>query len=205
MNNNSTQRQQRKQKRQRQIAPTRIRGVPFVKDTVLVKMVFANQVLTTTAFGVINTTTTLQSDQCSQFPSGSWASYAARFGQYRVHSMAMHLHPTLPVNSTSAAAGQISSMHFSDFISTYIPTTAAGIVGDSSWREFSTGKPITFRANWARNPNAKLWSPTSAAIPIDRRYGIAYCSHTNINLLPVATIIFTWSAEFFVEFAQAGF
>jgi hypothetical protein len=205
MNNTNQQRQRKQSKRQGRQLSTRIRGPPVVKDTVIVKMVFANQVITTTAFGVVNVTTTLQSDQCSQFPSGSWASYAARFGQYRVHSMAMHLYPTLPVNSTSAAAGQISTMHFSDFIATYIPSTAAGIVGDSSWREFSTGKPITFRANWARNPNAKLWSPTSAAIPIDRRYGIAYCSHTNINLLPVATIIFTYSAEFLVEFMQAGF
>jgi len=205
MYKNKTVKKKKKTQSRQRTQVRLMKSIPTIVDGLLVKMVLANQTITTSAFGIVNVTTNWQSDQCSQFPSGSWASYAARFGQYRVHAMALHLHPTMNVNAGVIATNLLSTMHISDFISTVIPTTASGIVGDSSWREISTAKPIHFRTTWERNTNAKLWSPTNAAIPIDRRFGIAFCSHTNVNLLPVNTIIYTLSADFLVEFKQAGF
>lgn len=176
---------------------------PFIRtagDILTKRMTVGSQVLMTSAFGIIPVTTNLQSDQCSQFPSTEWASYSARFGQYRVKSMTLRFRPCFTVNSV--ATNLLSVMYFSEFSSTSIPTSAAQIIADSKFRMCSTGKEINYTATWARNPNAQLWNPTSAAIPAASRYGVAFCSHTNVNLLPINTIIYTYLMEFEVELKE---
>lgn len=191
-------------KKKRTVVPYNSKPQRGLSDVIVKNMIIQSQVMTTSAFGIINVTTNQQSDQCSQFPSGSWASYAARYGQYRVREMAIHCKPTLKTNSCIGVApyNLLSVMYFSEFQSTNIPTSAGVICADSKFKQFSTGSSFTYKANWDRNPNAKLWSPTNAAIPVDRRYGIAYCSHTNVNLLPVNTILYCFTMEFIVEFAD---
>jgi hypothetical protein len=118
--------------------------------------------------------------------------------------MLLHFKPTLPVNSNLAVApfNLLSVLYFSDFQSTNIPTTSGQICADSHFRQFSTRESFTYSTSWDRNPNAKLWAPTSAAIPATQRYGIAFCSHTNVNLLPINTIIYCFTMEFIVEFCD---
>jgi hypothetical protein len=177
------------------------RYISGVHDILCKRMTVGSQVLTTSAFGIIPVTTNLQSDQCSQFPSTEWASYAARFQQYRVRRMRLHFDPCLNVNSVAGVASLnlLSVLYFSDFDSTSIPTSAAQIIADAKFRKYSTCKSFTFTSNAERNPNAKLWSPTNAAIPALSRFGIAFCSHTNVNLLPINTIIYTYLMDFEVE------
>jgi hypothetical protein len=204
MKQNSNKNKKRNNKKQQTPRVSRIRSIEFGADTLVRRFTIGSQVVSTNGFGIVPVTTNFQSDQCSQFPSSEWASYAARFGQYRVLKFSMHLRPTMPVNSGVIATNLLSSMYFSDFMSTTIPTTAVGIVSDRSFREFSTGRAIVYQTTWARNPNAKLWTPTSTAIPATSRYGIAYCSHPNVNLLPVNQILFTLYLEFEVELGQVG-
>jgi hypothetical protein len=194
MNRTLAQKQPRPKQRRDPIP----RPMSHPRDDITVKrMTVGSQVLTTSAFGIIGVTTNLQSDQCSQFPSTEWASYAARYDQYRVRKMTLYFKPTLV--STVPATNLLSVMYFSDFISTSIPTSAAQIIADSHFQQFSTGKEFQFTTTWDRNPNAKLWSPTSAAIPALSRYGVAFCSHTNVNLMPINTIIYCYLMEFEVE------
>lgn len=204
MKQNSNKNKKRNNKKQQQPRVSRIRAFEFGADTLVRRFSIGSQVVTTSAFGIVPVTTNLQSDQCSQFPSTEWASYAARFGQYRVLKMSLHFKPTMPVNSGVIATNLLSSMYFSDFMATTIPTTAASIVADRSFREFSTGRAFVYTTTWNRNPNAKLWTPTSTAIPATSRYGIAFCSHPNVNLLPVNQILFTMYMEFEVELGQVG-
>jgi hypothetical protein len=194
----NNQRKRKQPSRQPQSIPKYISGV---HDLLVKRMTVGSQVLTTSAFGIIPVTTNLQSDQCSQFPSTEWASYAARFQQYRVRRMRLHFDPCLNVNSVAGVASLnlLSVLYFSDFDSTSIPTSAAQIIADAKFRKFSTSKSFTYESDWGRNPNARLWSPTNAAIPALSRFGIAFCSHTNVNLLPINTIIYVYLMDFEVE------
>jgi hypothetical protein len=166
-------------------------------DVITKRFTIGNQTITTSAFAIVNVTTNVQSDQCSQFPSTEWASYAARYQQYRVKSFKVTFFPTQVVNTI--ATNFIGVLYTSKFISTNIPTSAAMIIADNESRCFSTNKQFSYTCTWDRNPNAKLWSPTNAAIAADRRYGIAWCSNTNVNILQANSILFVYNQEFEVE------
>jgi hypothetical protein len=198
---NTNLRRRGKGKPSRRGAERAPRYLSGIHDNLVKRMTVGSQVLTTSAFGIIPVTTNLQSDQCSQFPSTEWASYAARFQQYRVRRMRLHFDPCLNVNSVAGVASLnlLSVLYFSDFDSTSIPTSAAQIIADANFRKYSTAKSFTYTTTWEKNPNAKLWSPTNAAIPALSRFGVAFCSHTNVNLLPINTIIYTYLMDFEVE------
>jgi len=108
-------------------------------------------------------------------PATEWASFAARYQQYRVRAMHVHFKSVYPCNT---ATNEISTMYYSDFIGTALPTTVAQVLADERCFIKSSSQDHTMTVTWARNPNAKLWNPTSAVIPAANSYGVALCSTT---------------------------
>jgi hypothetical protein len=111
--------------------------------------------------------------------------------------------PTFPVNNGAAGIAVStghSQLYVSDFIGTSVPASAAQVLSDEGSKVMCTYKPFVFEATWARNPNAKLWNPTTAAVPAANSYGIAWASNTNATLMTAAAPYFSYDVEWEVEF-----
>jgi len=128
-------------------------------------------------------------------PATEWASFAARYQQYRVRAMHVHFKSVYIVNT---ATNEISTMYYADFIGTSVPTTVGQVLADEGCVIKSSSQDHTQTITWARNPNAKLWNPTSAVIPAANSYGVALCSTT--AALFSGADAFTYSIVFEVEF-----
>jgi len=124
-----------------------------------------------------------------------WASFAARYQQYRVRAIKLTIRPVYPVNTATVNHGVY---YVSDYIGSAVPTSGAQVLSDEQGSTFDTNNSFTFAADWSRNPNAKLWNPTTAAPPTANQFGIAIGSPT--GLLSVSTTYGYWTSEFVVEF-----
>jgi len=114
--------------------------------------VLLNTVVGTGVIGV----GTFNSGECQSAPASEFASFAARYQQYRVRSLKLvgkAMHPTC-----DAVVSQHSCLYLSDFIGSSAPSTAAQVLSDEGSRQVETCKDFTFSTTWARNPNAKLGS-----------------------------------------------
>jgi len=165
-------------------------------DTLVKRLTFPAAGIVSSAGGVIALTTDDDSIVESA-PASEWASFAARYQQYRVRAMRILAKPAVPVNTATVTHGEI---YVSDFIGSSAPSSAAQVLSDERNKIFSTSKAFTYEVDWSRNPNAKLWNPTSASIPVANRFGIAYASNPNYAGLSASTTYFSFSYEWVVEF-----
>jgi hypothetical protein len=134
-------------------------------------------------------------------PATEWASFAARYQQYRVKVFKVTLIPRYTenyVNGVVVVPNQL--MAIADYIGVSAPTTFAQLLSDERVEIHSTASQIRKSVSWARNPNAQLWNPTNAAIPAANTMGICFASSTTTPQLPVGTVYFDYLYEFFVEF-----
>ncbi len=164
-------------------------------DIVVKRMTIPNQTIVTTA-GAIVALVSIDSSSVQANPASEWASFAARYQQYRVRGMSVIAHPVYPVNTATVGHSQI---FFADYLGAAAPASAAQVLSDERAVVFSTCRPITFLADWGRNPNARLWNPTSAAIPAANRIGISYASSTVAGLLLATATYYVFVIEFIVE------
>lgn len=160
--------------------------------------VLLNTVVGTGVIGV----GTFNSGECQSAPASEFASFAARYQQYRVRSFKLvgkAMHPTC-----DAVVSQHSCLYLSDFIGSSAPSTAAQVLSDEGSRQVETCKDFTFSTTWARNPNAKLWAPTSAAIPTANLLNIAQGGDPAVNMTAAAAQpIYICHLEWEVEFRGA--
>lgn len=148
--------------------------------------------------GTILPLTTYESSLVQSSPASEWASFAARYQQYRVKSMALigkACHPTC-----DTVVANHSSLYQSDFIGSSAPTSAAQVLSDEGAKQTNTSKDFVVSVTWARNSNAKLWNPTSAAIPTANLIGLAIASNPSIPVGTAAGLMYALSLEFEVEF-----
>ncbi len=169
-------------------------------DIIVKRMTLPYGGISTTAGGVISVLTTVSSAYVQAAPATEWASFAARYQQYRVRAVQIRLDPVFPVNESMAASKGHSSMYLADYIGTSVPTTANQVLSDELCQVHSTSKTIVFQSDWSRNPNAKLWNPTSAAVPGANLYGVALCSSPSTGLLAASLPYFNLTVEWLVEF-----
>jgi hypothetical protein len=174
--------------------------VPFspIGDQIVKRMTLPLQNITTSAGGIV-TVNFISSTSVQSAPASEWASFSARYQQYRVRGMKFILDPCFPVNTGLTAVTGHSQLYFADFIGTAAAGSAAAVISDERMISFTSSKRIAFSADWARNPNAKLWNPTSAAIPGANTFSIVYCSSTTATMA-VSQIYLVGVIEFIVEF-----
>jgi hypothetical protein len=145
----------------------------YSADVVTKRLTFNGSYTTTNSvLGVqLINSATVESD-----PAAEWASFAARYQQYRVKALSVTFYMFEPVN------GPTTPYVVSDYIGTSVPGSATQIISDERCVVRAPGgqqgaSMFVFETDWSRNPNAKLWNPTSAAVPAANTYGIAFASH----------------------------
>jgi hypothetical protein len=145
----------------------------YAGDVITKRLTNTNSyVVTNSVLGVqLKSTSTVQSD-----PAVEWASFAARYQQYRVKALSVTFF-FMGYNYVQASPYVIS-----DYIGTAVPGSSAQIISDERCVVRASGGQngstmFVYETDWTRNPNAKLWNPTSAVIPAANTYGIAFASH----------------------------
>lgn len=180
---------------------TRSRNLTMDGDMLTKRMTISSNTIPTTAGGIIAVATysngTVQSN-----PATEWASFAARYQQFRVKSFTIRFLPVFPVNTGMTATTGHSSLYVSDFIGTALPGSAAQVLADERSRVFSTSKSWSYTVTSRRNPNALLWNPTSAALPAANSMSIAFASST-VATMPVSQTMGQIDFEFIIELRGA--
>jgi len=163
-------------------------------DVIVKRMTLTGTLLTSTAGGVISTTL-FPTSQVESAPAHEWASFAARYQQYRVRAIRLSGKAVLPVNTATVIHG---ALFMADYIGSSSPSSAAQVFSDERGKCVATCKDFVYEADWSRNPNAKLWNPTSAAVPTANLFGIAVASDAS-QTLSVSTTYYVVEQEFVVE------
>jgi hypothetical protein len=163
-------------------------------DVVVKRMTIPSLALASNAAGTI-VPTDYVTGLVQSTPASEWASFAARYQQCRIRSIKVTMDPVFTV---SYAGIPHSQLYAADFIGTAAPGSVAQVLSDERALVFGTSRRVVYTSNWSRNPNARLWNPTSAAIPAANQFGIAVASvpATLANSLNY----FILSLEFIVEF-----
>lgn len=167
-------------------------------DDVVKKMTLSSQSSSTNAGGVILVNSTTTAALVQSQPAAEWASFAARYQQFRVRSVSIRMVPAF-TDSQNLVVNQ-SQLYVADFIGTAAPTTAAQVLSDERSLMLGTHREFSFTCSWVRNPNAKLWNPTSAALPAANSFGIAFASSTVAGLLAASVVHYTFDVVWVVEF-----
>jgi len=164
-------------------------------DTIVKRCTYPSGYIASSSGGVIAvaefTTSGVESD-----PASEWASFAARYQQYRVRAIRVIAKAINPVQSATVTHG---ALYVSDFIGTATPSSAAQVLSDERCKVFNTYSDFVYEVDWSRNPNAKLWNPTSAGIPSANQFGIAYASSAK-DTLGTSQNYFDATIEWLVEF-----
>jgi len=139
---------------------------------------------------------TVASSLVSIFPATEWASFAARYQQYRVRAIRVTGKATQPVQTATVSH---TALYRGDYLGSATPTTSAQVLSDENVKIVDTNKDFRDIVTWVRNPNAKLWNPTSAAIPGQNVFSWVAASEVSPPLT-TATTYYAIVAEFEVEF-----
>jgi len=131
-----------------------------------------------------------------QAPASEWASFAARYQQYRVRAIRVTGKATQPVQT---AAISHSALYRGDYIGSAAPTTSAQVLSDENVKIVDTHTDFADIVTWRRNPNAMLWNPTSAVIPSANEFSWVAAS-ISTPPLTTATTYYAVSIEWEVEF-----
>jgi hypothetical protein len=164
-------------------------------DIITKRMTIPSQVIASAAGGSIAVKSYV-SGLVQSTPASEWASFAARYQQYRVRRFRVvgkATHPTVDIVATSHSA-----LYIGDYIGSATPASAAQVLSDESVKENATWQNFSYEATWARNPNAKLWNPTSAVIPTANEYSVVLASAD--STLAAAVTYYSAFIEFEVEF-----
>lgn len=153
--------------------------------------------IVTSASGVLPVTTYV-SGLVQSSPATEWASFAARYQQYRVRKITLVTKASHPTSDTVLT--EHCTIYASDFIGSSTPSSAAQVLADERNSQFSSAKDWSKVASWDRNPNARLWNPTSASVPVANEFGIAIASNFLTPLAAAGVQILSPALIFEVEF-----
>jgi hypothetical protein len=168
-----------KRPRNREIQETRNGFVKMPKQLAYQGDLITKRLTHNDSYSTTNAVLTLQTISTSNVesdPATEWSSFAARYQQYRVKALSVTVYMLDPVGYAA------TPFVFSDYIGTATPSSATQILSDERSVIRAPGGQqgstmFVYETDWSRNPNAKLWNPTSAAVPSANVYGIAFASH----------------------------
>jgi len=164
-------------------------------DQIVKRMTIPGLTLATGA-GTVIPITSVATALVQSAPASEWASFAARYQQYRVRAIRVTGKAVLPVQGASVFH---SVLYRGDYIGSATPTSLAQVLSDENVKECTTCKDFRDIVTWQRNPNAKLWNPTSAAIPAANQFAWV-CASATPPAITTATTYYAYLAEFEVEF-----
>jgi hypothetical protein len=164
-------------------------------DCIVKRFTFPGNALATNA-GTTIPITTVKASSVQAFPATEWASFASRYQQYRVRAIRVSGKATQPVQTAAIAH---SVLYRGDYLGSATPGTAAQVLSDEEVKFNATCKDFDDVVTWKRNPNARLWNPTSAAVPTVNDYGWV-CASPSMPALTTATTYYAYVVEWEVEF-----
>lgn len=162
----------------------------------IVKRLTLNGLTLATGAGTSISPSVVSTSAVQVVPAAEWASFAARYQQYRVRAMRITGKSIQPVQTATIFH---STLYRGDYIGSASPTTPAQVFSDENVKQNATDRDFIDIVTWRRNPNAKLWNPTNAAIPAANTFGWAAASPT-APALTTATTYFAYTVEWEVEF-----
>jgi len=149
-----------------------------------------------TGAGVVIPVTSITSSAVQSVPASEWASFAARYQQYRVRAIRL---TGKAINPVQTATLTHSVLYRGDYLGSAVPATAAQVFSDENVRENTTCRDFVDIVTWDRNPNSKLWNPTSAAIPAANQFAWV-CASPGAPVLLTGTTYYAVTIEYEVEF-----
>jgi hypothetical protein len=164
-------------------------------DLIVKRMTLPNATLATGAGTALPVSAVFSSGVQSN-PATEWASFAARYQQYRVRAIRVRGKAVNPVQSATVSHGVV---YRGDYIGASGPASPAQVLSDENSKEVATCKDFEDVVTWARNPNAKLWNTTLAVIPTANVFAWVAASATT-PVLTTATTYYALVVEWEVEF-----
>jgi len=184
----------RKQKGQRQRGVTAF-SIEIAGDQIVKRMSYPSYALSTGA-GTAIAVYPIGSGTVQSAPATEWASFAARYQQYRVRAIRVRGKAVNPVQTATLTHGVLFR---GDYIGAAIPASAAQVLSDENVQECTTCKDFSDVVTWQKNPNAKLWNPTTSPIPVANTFAWAAASNAT-PVLTTATTYYALVTEWEVEF-----
>jgi hypothetical protein len=175
--------------------PRRAFSLEKAGDQIVKRMTLAGQALTTSARGAI-VVTAYGSGAVESTPATEWASFAARYQQYRVRAIRVSGKATQPIQTATVSH---SVLYRGDYIGLSAPTTAPQVLSDENVRTNATDKDFRDVVTWKRNPNAKLWASTAGGIPTQNTFAWV-CASATTPALATSTTYYALVVEWEVEF-----
>jgi hypothetical protein len=158
-------------------------------------MTYSGSTLATGA-GTVIAITSILSGNVQSFPAAEWASFAARYQQYRVKAIRLTAKAVNPVQTSTTTH---SILYMGDYLGVETPGSAAQLLSDERVRTTSTDKDFSYTVTWSRNPNAKLWTGVGVAIPAINQYAIVVGTPA-APALTTALTYYAYVVEWEVEF-----
>lgn len=126
--------------------------------------------------------------------ASEFASFAARYLQYRVRRIRVTGKATQPIQTATVSH---SALARGDFVGATAPASVAAVVSSESFEPNATCKDFEHVVTWDGIPDAKLWQPTSAAIPTADQFGIVIGTATTLTTATTYYVVFyEWEVEF---------
>jgi len=175
--------------------PSRTFSIESAGDQIVKRMTYPGEVLATGA-GTTISVTSFSSGTVQSLAATEWASFAARYQQYRVRKLLVRGKAVNPIQDATHSHGVLVR---GDFIGASSPATGAQVLSDENAKEVATCKDFQDVVTWQRNPNAKLWNPTSAVVPAANTFSWVCASITTPALTTATTyyaVVLEWEVEF---------
>jgi hypothetical protein len=164
-------------------------------DIIVKRFTQPNLVLATGA-GTSIPITIATSDQVRSAPASEWASFAARYQEYRVRALRILAKAVNPVQTATISH---SSLYMGDYLGSSTPSSVAAVLSDENCIVKDTCHDFILMTDWRRNPNAKLWSSTNGTgIPAANQFSVVVCS-SSTPALTTATTYYAYAVEWEVE------
>jgi hypothetical protein len=139
--------------------------------------------------------------------TSDFASFQARYLQFRVRAMRMRLVPLVDVTTAVTAGGGAVTPHptclaFAAYRGGNTYTSFASVLTGASGKFFNgRERVIEYIADWKANPDAKLWCDTNAAIPVEQRFGVQFQDTGTAPASSANTAYYRMVTDYDVEFA----
>jgi hypothetical protein len=162
---------------------------------VITKRLTFSTVLATGA-GTAIPVTSFTSPQVQSNPATEWASFAARYQEYRVRAIRVRGKAVNPIQTATITH---SELYLGDTMVGNTPGSAAQILSDERSRQVTTTKDFTYVVTSRGNPNASLWTSSAGAITSPNSFEVVLASPTT-PALTTATTYYAVTVEWLVEF-----
>jgi hypothetical protein len=171
---------------------------------VIERRIVATGTISTNAAGFIvsNFVTT---DQARSLGS-DFGSFASRYTAFRVRACRIRLFPLVDVTMAVNVGGGAVTPHpqalvFASYREGLSYATYASAASGTDSRIFcGRERCIEYSADWSNNPDAKLWSPTNAAIPTSNVFGIQFLDTGAAPASGISTVYYRSVLDWDVQF-----